>query len=100
MQVEWDDGKRRRLLRERGIDLLYAALIFDGPVLTWEDDRQDYGERRWISLGVVDGEAFIVVHTDRSGVTRLITAWKGGRHDLERYKAGIARRAEGDAGPG
>ena len=50
MQVEWDDGKRQRLLRERGLDLLYAALIFDGPVLTWEDDRQDYGERRWISL--------------------------------------------------
>ena len=99
VQVEWDDGKRQHLLRERGLDLLYAARIFDGPVFTWEDSRQDYGERRW-TPGLVDGEAFVVVHTDRNGVTRLITAWKGGRHDLERYQAGIARRAEGDAGPG
>jgi uncharacterized DUF497 family protein len=100
LELEWGENKRRRLIEERDLDILYAALIFEGPVLTWIDDRRDYGERRLISLGVVEREAFTVVHTERSGVTRLITAWKGGRHDLERYQAGVARRAERDAGAG
>jgi uncharacterized DUF497 family protein len=100
LELEWDENKRRRLLEERGLDILFAALIFEGPVLTWIDDRRDYGERRLISLGVVEGEVFTVVHTERSGITRLITAWKGGRRDLERYQAGVARRAESDAGAG
>ena len=100
MEFEWDETKRRKLLEERGLDILYAALIFENAVLTWVDDRRNYGERRLISQGLVEGEVFTVVHTERNGAMRLITAWKGGRRDLERYQAGVARRAEGDEGPG
>ena len=35
---------------------------------------------------MIDGEAFIVVHTERDGVTRLITVWKGGKRERETYK--------------
>lgn len=91
MEFEWDEAKRRSVLAERGVDLLYAALIFEGPTLTAMDRRQDYGEERWVSLGVVDGECFIVVHTERNGATRLITAWKGGQDDLRRYQESLAR---------
>ncbi len=80
------------------MDILYAALIFEGEVLSWVDDRRDYGEERRISLGLVEGEPFVVVHTGRNGITRLITAWKGGRDDFGRYQAGIARRTAGDEG--
>jgi uncharacterized DUF497 family protein len=76
--------------------MLYAALIFENEVLTRIDDREDYGEVRLISLGVVDGECFVVVHTERNGRTRLITAWKGGRDDRAQYEAGIARRHQTD----
>ncbi|MGO4566162.1 BrnT family toxin [Rhizobium sp. 2YAF20] len=38
----------------------------------------DYGQERWISLGVIKNECFIVVHTKRKDVTRLI-AGMGGR---------------------
>jgi uncharacterized protein (DUF4415 family)/uncharacterized DUF497 family protein len=38
VQFEWDEDKRLWLLGERGIDLLDAALTFEGPVLT-EIDR-------------------------------------------------------------
>ncbi|RYE86025.1 MAG: BrnT family toxin [Hyphomicrobiales bacterium] len=91
MQFEWDEDKRREVLAKHGVDLLVAALIFEGPTLTRIDDRADYGEARRISLGLVDGEAYIVVHTERASVTQLITAWKGGRHEREEYAAGIAR---------
>ena len=91
MEFEWDEAKRRSVITERGVDLLYAALIFEGPTLTALDDRRDYGEERWISLGLVDGECFVVVHTERNGVARLITAWKGGKDERRRYQKGLAR---------
>lgn len=89
---EWDETKRQTILSGKGIDILYAARIFNGEVLTAIDDRADYGEVRFISLGMVEDECFVVVHTERNNVTRLITTWKGGRDERSEYQAGIARR--------
>lgn len=100
MEFEWDENKRLRTIEERGIDLLYAALIFEGEVITGPDDRKDYGELREISVGMVDNECFIVVHTRRGDVVRLITAWKGSRRDRANYQASIARRAQEAQGTG
>lgn len=86
MEFEWDEAKRQAIIDSRGIDLLYGALIFDGPTLTKEDTREDYGETRYISLGLIDDVPYIVIHTERDGRTRLISTWKGGRKDYERYK--------------
>lgn len=86
MLFEWDEAKRQETLRERGVDILYAALIFEGVTFTRHDDRVDYGEARLISVGLVDDVPYVVVHTERGEITRLITAWKGGRRDYGRYK--------------
>lgn len=85
MNFEYDEVKRLETYKKHGIDILYAALIFENPVLTKRDDRKDYKEERFISLGVIDDEAYIVVHTSRNGINRLITAWKGGKRDTKKY---------------
>ncbi|NTA59831.1 BrnT family toxin [Agrobacterium tumefaciens] len=100
MEFEWDEKKREEVIKTRKVDILYAALIFEGTVVTNEDDRKDYGETRQKSVGMVGDECFIVVHTERDGITRLITAWKGGRHDRERYKASIVERPRQNEGAG
>lgn len=92
MEFEWDEDKRQSIIAEREVDILFAAAIFNGVVVTKVDKRRDYGEERLTSLGLVDGEAYVVVHTERDGVTRLITAWKGGRSGKRRYQASLARR--------
>ena len=97
MEFEWDEAKRQKILTERGIDLLYAARIFNGPVTTQEDRRHAYGERRFVSVGLVDGVCFVVVHTGREGAVRLISAWLGGGKRHERYQASITRRHQPDA---
>jgi len=86
MTFEWNEQKREQIYEKHGVDLLEAALIFEGPTLTRVDDRRDYGEVRYISLGLVDGVPYVVVHTDRNGNTRLISAWRAGRKDYETYK--------------
>lgn len=92
MDFEWDENKRREIIASRGVDLLYAALLFDNPYLTKRDDRREYGEQRYIALGHVDGEFFSVVYTPlEPDVFRLITAWKAGRNGERRYKARFSR---------
>jgi uncharacterized protein len=39
-----------------------------------------------IALGMADGEVYVVVYTMRDNVHRLITAWKGGKNDREKYE--------------
>ena len=89
MEFEWDEHKRQTNLAKHGVDFLDAALIFEGIVLTKIDDRQDYGEVREVSLGMVDGEIYCVTHTKRDNRTRLISAWKGGVKEHEQYQNGI-----------
>ena len=86
MDFEWDEAKRQKVIEARGVDIFFAARIFRGYVLTHSDDRQAYGEERFISLGMVGEECFVVVHTQRGNKTRLITAWKGGQDERDRYQ--------------
>ena len=89
--IEWDEGKRQAVLRDRKVDILEAALIFEGPTLEAVDDRNSYGEERFKALGEVDGKYFVVIFTWRGAARRIITAWKAGRHDRKRYQEEIAR---------
>lgn len=98
VEFEWDERKRESNHNKHKVDFLEAALIFEGPVLTKPDRRADYGEDRMVSLGKVDDECFVVVHTERNGIVRIISAWKGGRSEREKYEAGLARRAKENEG--
>ena len=100
MEFEWDEVKRLKVIAERRVDMLYAALIFDGPVVSRIDDRKDYGETRLIALGLVEDECFVVVYTRRGDTIRLITAWKGGRDEHIQYEEGIARGLAAHEGEG
>ena len=89
MLFQYDEKKRQQILQDRGVDILWAALIFEGPTLTKQDTRQDYGEERFVSLGLIDDVPYMVIYTWRGETMRLITAWKGGQRDYERYKERI-----------
>ncbi|WP_299855379.1 BrnT family toxin [uncultured Roseobacter sp.] len=89
MEFEWDEDKRKKNIEKHGVDFLDAALMFEGAVLSRIDDRQDYGEVREISLGMVDNVIYCVTHTKRDNRTRIISAWKGGAKEHEQYKKGI-----------
>ena len=90
MDFEWNEAKRQANLAKHGVDIFVAALIFEGPTITTEDRRHDYGEVRCRSIGMVDDVCYVVIHTDRNGVTRLISAWEGGRRDRRKLEAGIS----------
>ena len=86
----WDAGKSLTNLRERDFDFLFATLVFDGPTLERVDDRQNYGERRVIALGLADGIPLTVVYTDRTEgaetVRRIISARVSSRRERKAYQ--------------
>ncbi len=86
MTFEWDADKNAANLEKHGISFEEASLIFEGSVLSWVDDRFDYGEERFVSIGLIQGiVAVVVVHTDRDGVSRLISARLANRSERRRY---------------
>ncbi len=98
MDYEWDEIKRLSNIDKHDVDILDAVLIFESWVLTEPDARFDYGEVRFKSIGIVDGICYVLIHADRNGRMRLISAWQGGQRDRRKYQTGYARRNPGDEG--
>lgn len=86
MIFEWDDAKHQRNIRERGYGFDLAALIFEGDVVEWEDQRFDYGEQRMIAVGRAGPDLLTVVYTDRGDVRRIISSWPADRKERERWQ--------------
>lgn len=89
---EWDEEKRQQNLLKHGVDFLYAAVMLEGDVVKIVDDRQDYGETRYLALGTMGGEIFAVVYTLRGDNIRLISARKARKKEYERYQNRVLRR--------
>ena len=54
-------------------------------MLTREDTREDYGEQRLVSLGLVRGEVVVLVWVDDETEPRLISCRKAEPHETEAY---------------
>ena len=54
MRYTWDNFKRQKNLKKWGLDFAEAEKVFAGPTFTFEDNRIDYGEQRWVTLGLLE----------------------------------------------
>jgi len=90
MEFEWDEAKDAANIEKHGVSFATATRIFEGPVLTWIDDRNDYGEMREHSLGSIEGILVLaVIHTNRQGIHRIISARRANRSERKRYEEAI-----------
>ena len=86
LQFEWDEEKAARNLAKHGVSFLTAAAIFASEINERVDEREGYGEVRFIALGRVETEIYRVAYTWRGEkVIRIITAQKASRHERETY---------------
>ena len=91
MRFEWDEAKNKRNIAKHGVDFDLAKGIFDSPVYSVFDTRDDYGEDRELSIGMISGVVFlIVIHTQRDiNLIRIISARKATRLERTRYEENI-----------
>ena len=85
MQILWDEAKRRSNLRKHGVDFNDARAAFEGITYTLEDERFDYGERRFVTLGLVRGIVVVIAHTETHDEVRVISMRKATRHEQTIY---------------
>ena len=89
MDYEYDDEKSKRTFRERQIDFDFAARVFDGDFIEYEDRRRNYDERRYVVIGPIEGRIFAVVYTWRNGRRRIISARRASRRGRNAYHRAI-----------
>ena len=85
-EFEWDEAKARSNLEKHGVSFFTAAATFRNERLETIDDREDYGEVRWIALGRAGTEVYRVIYTWRSeNQIRIISAQKANQNERETY---------------
>jgi len=63
-----------------------TRLVFDDPASVDEiDDREDYGEDRFIIIGRANGRTLTVTYTERDERIRIISARKATRREQDDY---------------
>ena len=85
MRFEWDEVKRQANLKKHGFDFLDAERVFAGETLTSLDNRFDYGEIRFLTIGILDGRAVGITHTQTDEVMRIISIRKARKNEEETY---------------
>lgn len=85
MRFEWDEDKRLANIRKHNIDFIDVPEIFEGDTITMEDTRQDYGETRFITIGILKERVIVVVYTERGETTRIISARKATKYEQINY---------------
>jgi hypothetical protein len=88
VEFEWDEAKNAANLAKHGLAFEDAVVIFDGFITLKADIRRDYGEPRFIAMGLLNGAAVVVVvHTPRREAIRIISARFASRNERKAYHA-------------
>ena len=87
----WDERKRKLNLAKHGVDFRDASVIFDGPLIAVEDTREDYGEPRYIALGLLYGVVVSVAYTERRDEVRIISIRKALKHEARYFLSQIGK---------
>ena len=83
MQFTWREKKRQLNLKDHGFDFVDAPRVFEGPTFTFEDDRFEYDEMRFVTLGFLAGVAVSIVHTETENEIHIISFRKATRGEVE-----------------
>lgn len=83
--ITFDETKRQTNIRKHGFDFVGVDALFAGFTITREDDRQDYGELRLQTLGLLQSTVVFVVHTARGEADHIISIRKAEKHEERIY---------------
>ncbi len=85
MTFEWNETKRKENLKRHGLDFQDVPVVFENELVTDVDDRFDYGEQRYYTLGILDHVVVVVSHTEDDDLIRVISFRKAEKDEEEIY---------------
>lgn len=91
MNFEWNEQKNQSNITRHGLNFDDAWEVFEAPMLVELDDREDYGEERWIGIGRIQTRAVVIVYTEPDDETiRVISLRKALKYERQAYEEYIA----------
>lgn len=86
LKFEWSKSKSKANYAKHGVSFEFATNVFKDPfAVEFLDDREDYGEKRFAILGMVEGYVLYVAYTERTEAFRLFSARRATRYEQEIY---------------
>ena len=85
MEIEFEPIKDRINRLKHGVSLAAAAEMDLSRAISIEDDRFDYGERRFVAYGPLGGELYAMCFTMRGNAVRVIGLRRANRRERKRY---------------
>ena len=89
VRVEFDPAKNEINVAKHGVSLVAAETFDWDTALVVEDDRFDYGERRFYALGYIGDRLHTLIYADGGDEDsiRAIGLWASVRSEVKRYEA-------------
>jgi uncharacterized protein len=86
-EFEWHDAKTEANLQAHGVSFDLAKTVFKDPFAVERlDEREDYGEPRFVIIGMAEGHVVLfVAYTEREGRIRIISARRATQYEQDDY---------------
>jgi len=95
MKLEWDEAKNRTNARKHGFNFAEAEEMFRGALLVRPDTREDYDEKRWIGIGMIQSRVAFVAFVELADDTiRIISLRKANHEERKEYEKAIQNGLE------
>jgi uncharacterized DUF497 family protein len=87
LKFEWDEAKAKSNFKVHGVSFELAKTVFeDAFAIESFDDRMEYGEERFVTLGMADGQLLLfVAYAERGNRVRVISARRATQHEQNEY---------------
>lgn len=87
LKFEWNTGRAEANLHAHGVSFELAVTVFKDPFAVERlDDREDYGEDRFVMIGMAEGNTILfVAYTEREERIRMISARRSTQHEQDDY---------------
>ncbi len=87
LEFEWHHAKAEANLQAHGVSFDLAKTVFKDPFAVERlDDREDYGEQRFVIIGMAEGHvALFVAYAEREERIRIISARRATQNEQDDY---------------
>ena len=87
LEFEWHRAKAEANLCAHGVRFDLARTVFRDPfAIERLDDRADYGEERFVMIGMAEGDILLfVAYTEREERIRIISARRATQYEQDDY---------------
>ncbi|MEB3160661.1 MAG: BrnT family toxin [Synechocystis sp.] len=93
MNFDWDEQKNQKNISKHGLDFRDAIQLFEQPMLTQFDGRDNYGEDRYSGIGFLESRVVVIIYTEPDHETiRIISLRKALSYERRRFEQYLKNR--------